>query len=212
MTPTLCTGSSTAKLCHSLAYQPSRFTSSATIASARRSRSSRGRRHLAEDPHGEARAGKRLPDDELLVEPELAADRAHFVLEQLAQRLDELHPHALGQAADVVVALDERRLPDDRHRLDHVGIQGALRQKVDAPQLGRFLLEHVDEGRADDLALLLGIGDAGEPIEEQRRTRRRTPAAASAARTAAGSAAPRRAAGRRCPRRCRSACRRSRDG
>src|SRR3989442_1376638 len=41
MTPTLCTGSSTAKLCHRRAYQPSRFTSSATIASARRSNCSR---------------------------------------------------------------------------------------------------------------------------------------------------------------------------
>jgi hypothetical protein len=45
----------------------------------------------------------------------------HLVLEQLAQRLDQLHAHPLGQPADVVVALDERRLADDRHRLDDVG-------------------------------------------------------------------------------------------
>src|SRR6266699_2510432 len=38
ITPTLCTGSSTAKLCHSRAYHPSRFTSSETMASARRNR------------------------------------------------------------------------------------------------------------------------------------------------------------------------------
>ena len=42
-----------------------------TIASARRSRSSRSRRDLAEDPDGQARSRERLPDDELLVEPEL---------------------------------------------------------------------------------------------------------------------------------------------
>ena len=36
---------------------------------------------------------------------ELAAERAHFVLEQLAQRLDQLHVHALRQAADIVVHL-----------------------------------------------------------------------------------------------------------
>src|SRR5438270_674764 len=45
ITPTLCTGSSTAKLCHSRTYQPSRRTSADTIASARRSRSSRGGTH-----------------------------------------------------------------------------------------------------------------------------------------------------------------------
>jgi hypothetical protein len=64
---------------------------------------------------------------------------ADFVLEQLAQRLDQLHPHPLGQAADVVVALDQRRLPDDRDRLDDVGIERALREKVDLPELRRLL-------------------------------------------------------------------------
>ena len=115
------------------------------------------RRHLAENPHGEAGPGKRLADDELLVESELAADLPHFVLEQLAQRLDQLHAHPLGQAADVVVALDHRRLADDRNRLDDVGIERALRQEINLPELGRFLLEHVDERRADDLPLLLRI-------------------------------------------------------
>ena len=37
---------------------------------------------------------------------ELAAEHAHLVLEQLAQRLDQLQLHALGQAADIVVRLD----------------------------------------------------------------------------------------------------------
>jgi hypothetical protein len=40
---------------------------------------------------------------------EFAAERAHLVLEQFAQRLDELHVHALGQAADIVVRLDRHR-------------------------------------------------------------------------------------------------------
>ena len=92
--------------------------------------------------------------------------RAHLVLEQLAERLDELEPHALGQAADVVVALDRGRLPDDRHALDDVGIERALRQEVEVPELARARLEHVDERRADDLALRLGVGDAAQPIEE----------------------------------------------
>ena len=73
--------------------------------------------------------------------------RAHFVLEELAQRLDELELHPLGQAADVVVALDHRRRPDDRHALDHVRIERALREKVEPSELVRAPLEHVDERR-----------------------------------------------------------------
>jgi hypothetical protein len=40
---------------------------------------------------------------QLVGQAELAAERPHLVLEQLAQRLHQLHAHALGQAADVVV-------------------------------------------------------------------------------------------------------------
>ena len=38
------------------------------------------------------------------------AELAHFVLEQLAQRLEQLQVQRLGQAADVVVRLDRVRL------------------------------------------------------------------------------------------------------
>ena len=99
---------------------------------------------------------------------ELAAERAHLVLEQFAQRLDQLHVHALGQAADIVVRLDRHRRPaGERHALDHVGIERALRQELGAADLLRLRLEHVDEQLADGLALVLGIGDAGERVEEQ---------------------------------------------
>ena len=80
-----------------------------------------------------------------------------------------------------------------------------------APSFVRSRLEDVDEGRADDLSLLLGIGDARQPIEEQRRTRPRSRAAVAAARTASGPAPPRSAAAGRCRRRCTSAGRRWRD-
>ena len=77
-----------------------------------------------------SRAGERMPADERLGQAELAAERAHLVLEQFAQRLDELHVHALGQAADIVVRLDRHRRPaGERHALDHVRIERALRQK-----------------------------------------------------------------------------------
>src|SRR4029453_16612272 len=47
------------------------------------------------------------------------------------------------------------------------GVEGALRQEIGAADLVRFLVEHVDEQAADDLALLLGIGDALELAQEQ---------------------------------------------
>jgi hypothetical protein len=42
-----------------------------------------------------------------VVEPELPADRAHLVLEQVAQGLHQLQVHAGRKAADVVVCLDD---------------------------------------------------------------------------------------------------------
>ena len=127
------------------------------------------RRDLAENTHRETGPGKRLADDELVFERQLASDLAHLVLEELPQRLDQLHPHALGQAADVVVALDQRRLPHDGHRFDDVGVQRALRQKIDLAEFCRLLLEDVDERRADNLPLLLRIDDPSQAIEETRR-------------------------------------------
>ena len=61
--------------------------------------------------------GKRVAADEMLGQAELAAERPHLVLEQLAQRLDQLHVHALGQAADIVVRLDGHRGPPVKETL-----------------------------------------------------------------------------------------------
>jgi len=61
--------------------------------------------------------------------------------------------------------------------LDDVGVQRALHEKVHAfPGPGDLLglfLEHGDELAADELALLLGLGDARELAEETGRSRRR---------------------------------------
>jgi hypothetical protein len=43
-------------------------------------------------------------------QPEREAELAHLVLEQLAQRLEQLQVQRLGQPADVVVRLDVLRL------------------------------------------------------------------------------------------------------
>ncbi len=101
------------------------------------------------------------------------AELAHLVLEQVAQRLQQLQAQLLGQAADVVVALDRHGLLAlGAAGLDHVGIDGALRQPLRAlgsraGEPGRFLLEDGDELAADDLALGLRIAHAGQLAEEQ---------------------------------------------
>ncbi len=51
-------------------------------------------------------------------------------------------------------------------RLDDVAVEGALHEELLVPQLGRLGVERVDELGADDLALLLRVGDAGELRQE----------------------------------------------
>ena len=124
-------------------------------------------RYFAQDAHAEARAGERVAEHHRARQAEFEAEATHLVLEQLAQRLDELELHVLGQPADVVVRLDDVRLAGLRARgLDHVGIDRALRQPAHAFELVRFLVEHLDEHPADGLALALGIGLAAQRREE----------------------------------------------
>jgi Sodium:sulfate symporter transmembrane region len=106
---------------------------------------------------------ERVTADESVGQAELAAERTHLVLEQFAQRLDQLHVHALRQATDIVVRLDRhRRAAGERHALDHVGIERALHQELGTAELVSVGLEHVDEQLADGLALRFRIIDADQ--------------------------------------------------
>ena len=124
---------------------------------------------VPQNPNREPWSRERLAHHKLFIEVHLAADLPHLVLEELAERFDELHAHPRRQTADVVVALDHRRLPDDGNRFDDVRIQRALSQEIDLAELCRLRLEHVDERRTDDLPLLLRIGYPGEPFEKELR-------------------------------------------
>ena len=109
-----------------------------------------------------------MPGDHFLGKTQLAANIAHFVLEQLAQRLDQLEFHPGLEPAHVVVRLDRhRRSTARREGLDHVRIKGPLHQEVDVvTHLRGCVLEHVDERVADDRPLLLGFFDTRQRIEE----------------------------------------------
>src|SRR5262245_25105427 len=105
--------------------------------------------------------------DEGWRQAELAAERPHLVLEQFAQRLDQLEPHPLRQPADIVVRLDGRRWSArERHALDDIWIERALGEEVDLAEVFGFLLEHFDEQAADGLALRFRVGDTVERREE----------------------------------------------
>ncbi len=92
--------------------------------------------------------------DEAIGQAEFLAEHAHFVLEEFAQGLDELHVHALGQSADIVVRLDrDRWTAGEGDAFDDVGIERALAEKIRAAKLLGLFLEGLDEQAADDLAL-----------------------------------------------------------
>ena len=116
---------------------------------------------LADDADAEAGAGERLAIDELLGDAKLAAGLSHLVLEQEAQRLDDLlEVDAVRQAANIVVALDDGGLAEAA--LNDIGIDRPLHEEIDLADLLRFGFKDTDEFLADDLALLLRLGHALE--------------------------------------------------
>src|SRR5262249_48946529 len=98
---------------------------------------------------------------------QLNTETPHLILEQLPQRLDELEFHLLGQTTDVVMGLDHVGLAGaGTGGRDDIRIDRAVRQEFHAGQLVCFLIEYLDEGATDDLALLLRISDTREHRKE----------------------------------------------
>ena len=129
------------------------------------------RADVAEDAHRESRAWERVPRDERLRDVHDQTELPHFVLEEHPQRLHELESELFREPADVVVRFDRVRVllvaSRRRARLDDVRVQGPLHEKrrPDARLvLHRLLvlLKHLDERRADRLALLLRVRHALE--------------------------------------------------
>ena len=108
-----------------------------------------------------------MPPDDVLRQAQLHAQPADLVLEQVAQRLDQLEAQVLGQSADVVVQLDRGgRAVGRAAAFDHVGIERALGEEPGALDLGRLVGKALDEGVADPPPLLLRIDHAGQRRQE----------------------------------------------
>ena len=161
MTPTERTGKNTANACAMLSYQlavgiacGAELVDEDRVGAAQRSAHSRRTSPRIRTPSPGPGNGWR--NDLFARQAHLKAELAHFVLEELAQRLEQRQMQCLGQPADIVMRLDRVRLVAFRGgRLDDVGIDRALREPADLAQLRRFALEHVDEQPTDDLALAL---------------------------------------------------------
>ena len=83
---------------------------------------------------------------------------ADLILEQVAQRLDDLlEIYIVGQAAYVVMGLDHCGFTA-QSALYHIGIDGSLYQEIHGTDLLRLFLEYTDELFADDLSLMLRLG------------------------------------------------------
>ena len=117
--------------------------------------------------------------------PSSAADLAHLVLEQRPQRLDQLERQVVGQPADVVVRLDVggrrcrrrtrprpgRACPGPGRSLSCPACRRAGPARPRSVICAGGLLERADELPADDLALLLRVGDPGQRGQELARRR-----------------------------------------
>src|SRR6185436_6799500 len=73
-----------------------------------------GTAHLAQDPDGEARPREGVTTDHLLRQSQLAPYLPYLVLEELAERLQQLERQPLGQPPHVVVGLDGDRRTSPR--------------------------------------------------------------------------------------------------
>src|SRR5690554_1391437 len=123
--------------------------------------------YLGEDAHTQPRTREGVTVDHVIGQAQFQTYLAYLVLEQFAQRLDQFEGHVFGQTTDVVVGLDHMGLAVlGGGRLDHVGVDGALGKELDALEFGGFLIEYLDEGTADDLALGLRIGHAQQAGQE----------------------------------------------
>ena len=111
-------------------------------------------------------AGEGLTVDHCMGQAQSLADHADLVLEQQLDGFDQLEVQVLGQTAHVVVGLDGLLALGGLLGLQNVGVDGTLGQEGNALELAGLLGEDGDELLADDLALALGIGNAGQQAQE----------------------------------------------
>src|SRR3546814_488507 len=124
--------------------------------------------HFARNANSKPWPRKGMPTDKDVRQAQFTAQLTHLILEQFAQRFNQLHVHAVGKAANIMMALDRYRWPAGKaDAFNDIWVKSALCQEIGSPDLACFFFEHINEGPADELSLGFGISDALEPVEEQ---------------------------------------------
>src|SRR5690606_21315484 len=114
--------------------------------------------HFSGDANRKAGAGERMAANEYFGQTKLAAKFADFILEQFAQRFDQLHIHAFGKTADIMMRFDcDARPPGKADTFDHVGVECALREEIRTADFFGFNFKDINEGLANEFALLFGV-------------------------------------------------------
>src|SRR3546814_3385065 len=93
-----------------------------------------------------------MPTDKDVRQAQFTAQLTHLILEQFAQRFNQLHVHAVGKAANIMMALDRYRWPAGKaDAFNDIWVKSALCQEIGSPDLACFFFEHINEGPADEL-------------------------------------------------------------
>src|SRR5215217_1475542 len=91
---------------------------------------------------------------------QLKPDFAHLIFKEVTQRFHQLECHLCGQAADVVMGLDQVSLTGGcRGGFNNIRIDRPLSQPDGVGTLHRHLIEDLNEKPTDDFALLFWIND-----------------------------------------------------
>ena len=114
--------------------------------------------YFADDTDTQSGTGERLTEYQVLRDTKLQSYLTDLILEQVAQRLDDLlEIYIVGQAAYVVMGLDHCGFTA-QSALYHIGIDGSLYEEIHGTDLLRLFLKYTDELFADDLSLMLRLG------------------------------------------------------
>mmetsp|Transcript_36144 Transcript_36144/g.61620 ORF Transcript_36144/g.61620 Transcript_36144/m.61620 type:complete len:405 (+) Transcript_36144:570-1784(+) len=111
-----------------------------------------------------------MPPDTSFINAQCNTQLAHFILEQFAQRLNELQLHCCRESTNIMMSFDSGTWTLVRNTLNNIRIKSSLEQEITSSCISLnflcLLLEDVDECPTNDLTFLFGIGNTLEQIQE----------------------------------------------
>ena len=119
--------------------------------------------NVADNTHRKTRTREWLTVHDVVRQPQLTANRAHFIFKQCFERLNQIEMNTFREWNQIMVALNlGRRLAA---RLNNIGIQRSLRKPFDAARTNRctdfvsLLKKDLPKLFANNATLLLRLGN-----------------------------------------------------